>query len=85
MKILTEKEQLRNKLSEIELAIESSLIEMNRTYSRRERKTNWGVLSFIIDPYWLLDFRFKKNQTQVKLLEEYRDIISDRLVKQISK
>jgi hypothetical protein len=85
MKILTEKEQLRNKLSEIELAIESSLIEMNRVYSRRERKTNWGIFSFISDPYWLLDATLKKKQTQVKLLEEYRDIISDRLVKQISK
>jgi hypothetical protein len=81
MKILTEKDQLRNKLEEIDKSIEYSRDEMNKAYRRKERKTNWGILSFITDEHWLLDFIYKRKLTQLNLLEEYREIISDRLLK----
>lgn len=81
MKILTEKDQLRNKLEEIDKSIEYSRDEMNKAYRRKERKTNWGILSFITDEHWLLDFIYKRKLTQLNLLEEYLEIISDRLLK----
>lgn len=81
MKILTEKDQLRNKLKEIDKSIEYSRDEMNKAYRRKERKTNWGIFSFITDEHWLLDFIFKSKLTQLNLLEEYREVISDRLLK----
>lgn len=81
MKILTEKDQLRNKLEEVDKSIEYSRDEMNKAYRRKERKSNWGILSFIADEHWLLDFIYKRKLTQLQLLEEYREIISDRLLK----
>ena len=81
MKILTEKDQLRNKLKEIDESIKYSRDEMNKAHRRKERKTNWGVLSFITDENWLLDFIYERKLTQLNLLEEYREVISDRLLK----
>ena len=81
MKILTEKDQLRNKLEEVDKSIEYSRAEMNKAYRRKERKTNWGILSFITDEYWLLNFNYTRKLTQLNLLEEYREVISDRLIK----
>ena len=81
MKILTEKDQLRLKLEEIDKSIEYSRDEMNKAYQRKERKNNWQIFSFITDEHWLLDFIYKRKLTQLNLLEEYREVISDRLLK----
>jgi len=81
MKILTENDQLRNKLNEIDNSIKYSTDEVNRAYKRRGRKNNWGILSFISDEYWRLDFNYKRKLTQLNLIEEYRNVISDMLLK----
>jgi hypothetical protein len=81
MKILTEKDQLRNKLVEIDESIKYSRDEMNKAYRRKKRKTNWGIFSFISEASWLLFFTYERKLTKLKLIEEYREVISDRLLK----
>lgn len=80
MKILTEKEQVRLKLAEIKESIGHAREVVNIAYKRKKRKDDWGIFSFILDEYLLLDFNYKTNLTQLKLLIEYEEIISDRLL-----
>lgn len=80
MKILSEKEQLRNKLKEIDYQIEMASSEYDYAVERKKRKRNWGTLSFIIDDYSMLDFICNNKLTQLNLLKEYREYISNRLI-----
>ena len=80
MKILTEKEQLRIKLDEIEKSIEYAREVVDIAYKRKSRKEYWGIYSFILDEHWLLDLNLKRKSLQLKLLIEYKETISDRLL-----
>ena len=80
MKILTEKDQLRAKLNEIDILIDYSRDEMEKAHRRKTRKENWGFFSFISDEHWLLNLNYERKLTLYKLLLEYREIISDRLL-----
>lgn len=80
MKILTEKEQLRAKLDEIEKSIEYAQEVEKIAYDRKKHKEYWGIFSFILDEQWLLDFNYERKVTQLKLLCEYKETISDRLL-----
>ena len=77
MKILTEKDQLRNKLDELDNIIGYSQDEMNKAFNRKDRKENLGMFSFIIDEQWLLNYTYKRKLAQLQLLEEYRLVILD--------
>lgn len=81
MKILTEKDQLREKRDEIDDSLKILSDEIIHTYNRKRRKDNYGILSFIYDDRWLLNYKWKIKLTQRTLLNEYRDVISDRLNK----
>jgi len=81
MKILTEKEQLRAKLNELDDVIKYSENEVKRVLMRQERKKNWGIFLFILDGFWLLNYEFKTKSTQLNLLKEYKEVISDMLLK----
>jgi hypothetical protein len=80
MKILTEKEQLRLKLSEIDEAIKYSQDEVSEAYRRKKKKQNWLFISFVFDSYSSLEYKYKNKLTQLTLLREYRDIISNRIM-----
>lgn len=79
MKILSEKEQLIKKLEEINSAINHQNFVVNRAYKRKERKDNWGVLSFITDDYSMLEYNYDMAVSNKKLLMEYFDVINERL------
>lgn len=83
MKILTEQEQLMLKLEEIDKAIDYSIDERNKVYHRKNLKRNWGLFSFITEPNWLLEYIYGMKSSQLNLLEEYQDVIKDRLAKSI--
>ena len=72
MKILDTKDQLRNKLDDVDSAIKYANDETNRAYKRKQRKENWGMLSFIADEGWLLRFNHERKQNILILLREYR-------------
>jgi len=72
MKILTEKDQLRNKLDDVDKAIKYANDETERAYKRLQRKENWGIMSFIADEQWLLRFNHERKQNILILLREYR-------------
>lgn len=80
MKILTEKEQLRAKLDEIEKSIEYAQKVVDIAHKRKNRKEDWGFFAFIPEEHWLLEFNYKRKSTQLKLLIEYKETISDRLI-----
>jgi len=72
MKILDTKDQLRNKLDDVDKAIKYADDETNRAYKRLQRKDNWGILSFIADERWLLRFTHERKENILVLLREYR-------------
>lgn len=79
MKILTKQEQLKLKSDELNSAIDLLQHEVDTAFKRKQTKTNWGILSFIVDEYWLLDFKYKTKSNQLKLMEEYRNLINEML------
>jgi len=82
MKILTAKEQLRLKINEIDVAIDYTTDQRDKVYNRLQAKQNWGIFSFISEPQWLLKHKLEKIKSQLNLLEEYRDEISNRMIKE---
>ena len=80
MKILTEKDQLRNKLDELDKAIKIASEQRDKAMKRKSRKENWKLLSFIADEHWLLEVKQQRAITNLALLREYRDVINDRLL-----
>jgi len=72
---------LRNRLTDINEAITYAKDEFSKAYKRKQRKEMWGGLSFIFEPYWVLELNYKRTLAQLDLLNEYRDIIVERLNK----
>lgn len=81
MKILTEKDQLRNKLNELDKAIEYCNKEVRNAHKRKIRREYWGIFSMQIKERWFLQFEYDSKKSLVRLLEEYKDELSDRLCK----
>lgn len=75
MKILSAKEQIKQKLLEVDNAIESIKIDQESARAKKNRKENWGIFSFIITEHWLLNLRYIQICEQLKLLCEYRDML----------
>lgn len=81
MKVLTKEEQLTAHLIELNSAISYAKDEVEKAYRRKARKNNWGLLSFIFDPFWLLEFTYNRKLVQWNMLEDYRDIITEQINK----
>ena len=81
MKILSDKDQLRNKIQDVEYAINYAGEEYTKANNRVKRKDNWGVLSFVFEPYWLLILTRNIKLDILNLLKEYRDTLIKELTK----
>jgi len=79
MKILDKKDQLRSKLDDTDNAIDFADTKQKRARKRKERKENWGILSFIADEQWLLRFNYERELNALHLLLEYREQLMIRL------
>jgi hypothetical protein len=80
MKILSKKEQLRNKLTEIDVELVDAWNNVLRMKKRKERKDNWGIFSFIVEEHWFVYRNHDKALAKYKLLAEYREVISNDLL-----
>ena len=81
MKILSDKDQLRNKIQDVEYAINYAGEEYTKANNRVKRKDNWGFLSFVFEPYWLLILTRNIKLDILNLLKEYRDTLIKELTK----
>lgn len=79
MKILTPKEQLFNKLDDVDNAIKYANIELTTAYERKQRKQIWGIYSFIGDSQWTLTTIHENKIMNLELLIEYRGEIQNRI------
>jgi len=70
MKILDKKDQLRSKLDDTDKAIKFADDKQKRARKKKERKENWGILSFISDEQWLLRFNYERELNVLELLRE---------------
>ena len=81
MKILSEKEQLSLRLSELNDSIQFTSDNEDKIYNKIQRKDAWGVFSFVFEPYWYLMFERKNILYQLNLLKVYREILIERINK----
>jgi hypothetical protein len=75
MKILSEKEQLYNKLNEIDKSINFINIEYTTAKNKLTRKINWGIFSFIPIGYDVLAYNKNSLKATLEFLVEYQNLI----------
>lgn len=81
MNILTENQQLRIRICEIDDAIEIITKERNATAKKIERKENYGIYAFVFESYPILYMKLKHKDKQLDILRDYREILADRLLR----
>lgn len=81
MKILSESDQIRNKITELTIAIRISDSHKVKLANRINRKSTWGLFSFVFESSSSLERKYIDASNNSSLLEEYFDMLSDRLSK----
>ena len=79
MKILSEKDQLTKKCQEIEDEIANIRNEYMKKFELRNRRENWGMLSFVSDSVLMLERKMQRLRLQIDLLQEYKEMLFKRL------
>lgn len=79
MKYLSVINKLKKQLSEIEDEITYAKNRVVVAYERSRRKKVFGFLSLIQEHQCDLAYECKKCQNKLEILEDYRDIITERL------
>jgi hypothetical protein len=80
MKIKTKKDQIRERLTEIDKLIKWQSDKTDIAKKKLDIKRNWVLSFWIFSDSMTLDFVWKKEKAIIEQLTDYRDLLSEQLI-----
>lgn len=80
MKIKTDKQQVRERIEDIEYVIDWQKDKIDKCYKRYRIKTDWIFSFWILNNADTLHFVYLKEKKILEYLEDYKELIEDKLI-----